>query len=133
MSEIGSITFDHIGIMVADIDAAVEWYATHLGLEVRDRWQNDEIGMKWAHLTRDALTIEFVERLGLTEASASAGGFHHLALVVDSAERVTRLLEQAGANVVFEPSYFDRHDMDWSFVQDPFGNVLELVSYRSTA
>jgi hypothetical protein len=37
----------------------------------------------------------------------------------------------SGATVVFAPSYFDRHDMDWSFVQDPFGNILELVSYRN--
>lgn len=131
MSGIGAARLDHIGVMVADIDAVVEWYTRSLGMQVHDRWENDEIGMKWAHLSLGELTIEFVQRPGLDPAAPSAAGYHHLALAVDDAAEATRALDAAGAHVVFEPSYFERHDMDWAFVQDPFGNTIEVVSYRS--
>jgi catechol 2,3-dioxygenase-like lactoylglutathione lyase family enzyme len=127
-----SITrMDHVGLMVADIDAAVAWYAEAFGLTIADRWANAEAAMAWAHLELDGIRIELVQRAGLAPVDPVAAGYHHLALVVaDCTDAVNRLVT-SGATVVFAPSYFDRHDMDWSFVQDPFGNILELVSYRN--
>jgi catechol 2,3-dioxygenase-like lactoylglutathione lyase family enzyme len=132
MTAIEPLSFDHVGIMVVDIDAAVAWYTQHLGLVVRDRWDNVEIGMKWAHLTTGDLTIEFVQRTGLSAAGTSAAGYHHLAISVRSAEDAARALQAAGATVVLETSYFERHDMDWAFVRDPFGNTIEVISYRTS-
>jgi catechol 2,3-dioxygenase-like lactoylglutathione lyase family enzyme len=131
MSAIGEIRLDHVGIMVSDIDAVVAWYTEHLGLIVRDRWADDAIGMKWAHLAAGGLTIELVQRPGLDGAHDSAPGYHHLALAVDDASSAADALQAAGATVVMPPSYFDRHDMDWAFVTDPFGNTIEVISYRS--
>jgi catechol 2,3-dioxygenase-like lactoylglutathione lyase family enzyme len=126
-----AFAFNHVGIMVTDIDAAVEWYTEHLGMVVSDRWENEESDMKWAHLTMGHLTIEFVQRNGLGEPAAGAAGYHHIAVTAASAQEATRSLEAAGGTVVFPPSHFERHDMDWSFVRDPFGNIIEVISYRS--
>jgi len=41
------------------------------------------------------------------------------------------MLEATGVPVMFAPSYFERHDMDWAFVTDHLGNVFEIVSYRA--
>lgn len=128
---ITGVRLDHIGVMVTDIDAAVLWYIETFGFTVTDRWADQESGMAWAHLELDGIRVEFVQRTGLERPDQAASGFHHLALAVaDCAAAVTRVVS-AGAEVVFAPSYFDRHDMDWSFVRDPFGNILELISYRN--
>jgi catechol 2,3-dioxygenase-like lactoylglutathione lyase family enzyme len=122
---------DHIGLMVTDIDSAVAWYVNAFGFSVADRWANEEAAMAWAHLERDGVRIELVQRAELAAPDPGVTGYHHLALVVADCTDAVSALVTAGATVVFAPSYFDRHDMDWSFVQDPFGNILELVSYRN--
>ena len=123
---------DHVAMMVADIDEAVAWYVEALGFKIADRWANAESAMAWAHLELNGIRIELVQRAGLAPRDAAGSGYHHLALVVADCTDAVNALVTAGATVVFAPSYFDRHDMDWSFVQDPFGNILELVSYRKT-
>lgn len=133
MGDIGEIRLDHVGVMVDDLDAVVEWYVAHLGMAVRDRWQDDQSGMRWAHLGVGNVAVEFIQRPGLEAPSHAGVGYHHLAVAVASAERAAAVLEAAGGIVMIAPSYFERHDMDWTFVQDPFGNIIELVSYRSSA
>jgi catechol 2,3-dioxygenase-like lactoylglutathione lyase family enzyme len=124
------LRLDHVGVMVDDLDAAVAWYSEHLGMSVRDRWQDDAAQMKWAHLVVGDVTIEFVQRPGLESRHPMAAGYHHLAIVVASSEQTTGALKEAGGTVVMPPSYFERHHMDWAFVQDPFGNIIEVISYR---
>ena len=124
------LRMDHIGVMVRDIDEAVAWYTTTLGLAVIDRWEEPGSQMAWAHLQAGTTRLELVQRPGLLSAPAGTGGLHHLALVVADCAAATDALAAAGGEVVRDPSYFDRHDMDWSFVRDPFGNILEIVSYR---
>jgi lactoylglutathione lyase len=120
---------DHVGIMVVDIDRAVAWYRSALGLEIVDRWSDAASGMSWAHLAAGGLTIELVTRPGLTEPAPGPAGYHHVALVVDDCAATTSALAAAGGTVVMAPSVFDRHAMIWSFVADPFGTIFELVQY----
>jgi methylmalonyl-CoA/ethylmalonyl-CoA epimerase len=126
-----AIALDHVGVMVPDMDEGIRWYETFLGFQLRDRWANEELGMEWAHLVLAGSTLELVKRPGLQAASAGAGGYHHIALVVEDCEATVQDLAARGVGVMFPPSYFDRHDMDWAFVTDVFGNVIEILSYRS--
>lgn len=125
------ISLDHVGVMVPDMDEGIRWYETFLGFELRDRWANEQLGMEWAHLVLAGSTLELVKRPGLEQAAPGAAGYHHIALVVEDCEATVRDLESRGVSVMFPPSYFDRHDMDWAFITDAFGNVLEILSYRS--
>lgn len=122
---------DHVGLMVDDIDTAVQWYVDALGFTIADRWDNSDLDMAWAHLESQDFRLEIVRRPRLTAPGDTVTGYHHLALAVTDCQAATDALVLAGAQVVFAPSYFDRHHMDWSFVRDPFGNILELVSYRA--
>jgi methylmalonyl-CoA/ethylmalonyl-CoA epimerase len=121
---------DHVGLMVSDMDAALAWYQEVLGATLRDTWANDENGMRWSHLDLGPLVLELVLRPGLEPRSPSAAGFHHIAIEVEDCAAAVADLEARGVSVMFPPSHFDRHDMDWAFVTDPFGNVLEILSYR---
>jgi methylmalonyl-CoA/ethylmalonyl-CoA epimerase len=124
---------DHVGLMVADMDAALAWYRDVLGCSVTDVWANDETGMRWAHIRYGDVPIELVYRPGLESRPAAAAGYHHVAVEVDDCAATVAELESRGVSVVISPSYFERHDMDWSFIADPSGNVLEILSYRSAA
>jgi catechol 2,3-dioxygenase-like lactoylglutathione lyase family enzyme len=124
---------DHVGLMVADMDAALAWYRDVLGCSVTDAWANDETGMRWAHLSYGDVPIELVFRPGLEPRAPAAAGYHHIAVEVDDCVATVAELEARGVAVVFPRSYFDRHDMDWAFIADPSGNVLEILSYRSAA
>jgi len=131
MADVVLRSLDHVGVMVDDINPAVEWYRDVLGFAVRDQWANDDAGMKWAHVALGDFTIEFVERPGLERRSPATVGYHHIAFTTDDCVATTDSLVASGGSVIFAPSFFDRHDMDWSFVADPFGNVLEIISYRN--
>jgi len=124
---------DHIGLMVPDMDQAVAWYGDKLGFAVVDRWADDAIGMEWAHLEVAGTRLELVKRPGLASAVPSTSGFHHLALVVDDCAASVAALHESGVEVIFAPSHFERHDMDWAFVADHLGNVIEIISYRLRA
>jgi len=121
---------DHVGLMVIDMDESLAWYREVLGATVRDEWADAESGMRWAHLDLGPLTLELVLRPGLEPRTAPVAGFHHVAIEVDDCAATVADLEARGVAVMFAPSYFDRHDMDWAFVTDPSGNVLEILSYR---
>lgn len=124
-------TLDHVGIMVADMDAALAWYRDVFGCTVTDEWGDDGTGMRWAHVRFGDVPLELVFRPGLEERPAGIAGHHHVAVRVDDCAATVADLESRGATVVFAPSYFERHDMDWAFVADLYGNVFELLSYRS--
>ena len=124
---------DHVGLMVTDMDDALAWYTGVLGCSITDEWANEETGMRWAHIAHGEVPIELVFRPGLQPRAAAAAGYHHIAIRVDDCVATVAELEARGVPVVFPPSYFERHDMDWAFIADPTGNVLEILSYRSEA
>lgn len=122
---------DHVGLMVTDMDDALAWYTEVLGCTVTDAWANDETGMRWAHIAYGDVPIELVFRPGLEARPQASAGYHHIAIRVDDCPATVADLAARGVTVVFPPSYFERHDMDWAFIADPSGNVLEILSYRS--
>ena len=120
---------DHVGVMTTDIDAAVSWYAEVFGGDIEDRWADPSSGMSWAHVRLGGLRVEFVQRP--SSATGTGGtGLHHLALAVPDLPDAVERVVAAGGAAMTPPAYFERHDMDWCFVTDPFGNVIEFLTYR---
>jgi catechol 2,3-dioxygenase-like lactoylglutathione lyase family enzyme len=118
-------------MMVPNMDQGVDWYIDNLGFVLKDRWSNPDAGMEWAHLELGSFTLELVTRPGLDTPAPGTAGYHHLAITVSDCAVTVAALEERGVTVMFQPAYFDRLDMDWSFVQDFLGNVIEIVSYRN--
>ncbi|MDR6417613.1 VOC family protein [Pseudarthrobacter sulfonivorans] len=123
---------EHVGMMVPHLDEGVDWYVDNLGFTLQDRWSNPDAGMEWAHLKLGDFMLELVTMPGLEDLKQGRAGYHHLAIRVSDCAATVAALEARGVTVMFQPSYFDRHDMDWSFIQDFLGNVIEIVSYRNS-
>ncbi|GAA0593074.1 VOC family protein [Kribbella sandramycini] len=131
-----NITFDHVGLSVADLDLQRDFYARALGLtEVEEELELPEAGVRTAILRRpDGLKLEFVERSGSAPqefadpyAGAAVQGYFHWALAVADLEAAHAQLLAAGATEVSPPAPAARPGARFAYLKDPEGNLLELI------
>lgn len=122
------IRFNHVGMMVPDMDVAIAWYALMFDARVLDRWSNPEAGMEWTHLALGDLVIELVRMPELVMQTTRTYSLHHFALTVPDCDAFVAELAAKGADVIRPPSDFDRHAIRWAFVKDLLGNVIEIIS-----
>jgi catechol 2,3-dioxygenase-like lactoylglutathione lyase family enzyme len=92
----------HVGLSVADLDAEQRWYQLNLGLE------------------------EVVERVQLPEPRVRTVVLR-LALEVDDLETAFSDLTASGAPPVSPPAPGASPGVRFAYVQDPEGNLLELI------
>jgi lactoylglutathione lyase len=127
--------FDHIGLSVADLDAAIAFYGAAFGLR-------NEFAFELPHHIRGAMLrhesgfrIELFERpdseLGIQgfrpiEALATRG-YGHFALSAPDIQPVFDAALAAGAGGVVEPSPSPEPGVRFAFLSDPEGNLVELV------
>jgi catechol 2,3-dioxygenase-like lactoylglutathione lyase family enzyme len=124
--------FDHIGIEVADLERAEQFYTAVLGLEVVARF-GDQVLMRCGEQN---LALFRVERPALTADARRARighplskGHHAFLVSRDDFASAAERLGEAGVEVA--PT-IDWGDHDCRYFLDPDGNLLEIVSYRST-
>jgi catechol 2,3-dioxygenase-like lactoylglutathione lyase family enzyme len=105
----------HVSINVTDLDAAVEFYVSVLGCEVRE--DRPDFGFAGAWLNVGAT------QLHLIVAEGHHGGGEHFAVEVDDLDAAVEELRAKGCTpshpVVVGPGR-------QSFVTDPSGNLVEL-------
>ncbi|BCI86652.1 hypothetical protein NIIDMKKI_18580 [Mycobacterium kansasii] len=63
---------DHVGIAVADLDAAIEWYHEHLGMILVHEELNDDQGIREAMLAVPGSTAQIQLMAPMDESSAIA-------------------------------------------------------------
>jgi lactoylglutathione lyase len=132
---------DHVGLNVADLDAAERWYAEAFGY-LRD-----------LALRIDALELDIVmlihpergDRLELLHRPGSSPGlraesppeavltegFGHVAFDVQGVDAHFERLVSLGARPVMTPRPSPEPDVRMAFVADPEGNLLELLDRTS--
>ena len=132
---------DHVGLNVADLDAAERWYAEAFGYE-RD-----------VALRLDALELDIVmlihpergDRLELLHRPGSAPGlratdppqavltqgFGHVAFDVQGVDAAYDRLVRMGARAVMTPRPSPEPSVRMAFVADPEGNLVELLDRSS--
>lgn len=125
---------DHVGVVVADLDAAVAWYHDHFGAEQVRRFERADFGIRAASLRLGDAALEFIQPAAAPPATPPGnwpGGFfapagtHHLAIAVDDAAALFDSIGQTGAQVLtglIEGRFF--------FCRDPFGTLLEIRQKR---
>jgi len=135
--------FHHISLSVADLDAQETWYRDALGLTRTDeRLDLPEAGVRTAVLSDGAgLRVELTERAGSTPlpyrdpyAATAMQTFTHLALQVpdlDAAFR--RLTAEHAAPAVAEPGPGATSGMRYAYINDPEGNLIELIETPTVA
>jgi catechol 2,3-dioxygenase-like lactoylglutathione lyase family enzyme len=151
----------HVGIMVGEMDKAVEFYTKALDLEiVMDKSEVIEEqetaigkmciavfgagfkGFNIAHLvTKDGIGFELFEMKGREErhkVDFTKIGIFHFCLETDDFQGVIEKVEQYGGKVRMDLMRYhpedDNKPYKMVYLEDPFGNLFELYShpYRET-
>ncbi len=125
----------HLGVAVADLDAAVDTYARLFGAEVEHRATVPEQGVEAASLRVGGDRLELVSALGpdtpVGKFLAKRGpGMHHVAFEVDDVGAELGRLAADGAELIDAAPRQGLFGLEVAFVHpDATGGVLaELVS-----
>ena len=130
------VAIDHVGIAVPDLDAAKQWYATHLGFETLHQETNTEQGVEEA-MVGPAGGGTVIQLLAPLDASSTiekfidrnGPGLQQLAVRVTDVDAVTARLTDAGIRVLYPAAKRGTADSRINFVhpKDAGGVLLELV------
>jgi methylmalonyl-CoA/ethylmalonyl-CoA epimerase len=134
----GLLGIDHVGIAVADLDAAIGFHTGVLGLVVAHREINADQGVEEvmlvpphgdpsaqvqlvAALAEDSAVGRFLKRRG--------PGLHHLAYRVSDLARLSRVLHKSGVRLIYDSPRAGTRGSRINFVhpKDTGGTLIELV------
>src|SRR5689334_22938612 len=127
---------DHVGIAVADLDAAIEFYSSTYGMRLAHQEVNEEQGVReammavgdsgsciqlLAPLNEDSTIAKFLDRSG--------PGLQQLAYRVTDVEQVSDVLRQRGLRLLYDAPRRGTADSRINFVhpKDAGGVLIELV------
>ncbi len=125
----------HIAIWTNDLERLRKFYTTYFGCSCNTKYRN-ELKQFDSYFLRfdDGIQLEIMQKPGIpynaNDPILQATGFTHIAIEVDSRQKVLDLTERLryeGYNIVSEPrqtgdGYFE------SCILDPDGNRLEILS-----
>lgn len=147
---------NHVGVSVPDIDAAIDWYGrlfgftliaapvevrpdgSHFGTLAADICGPRFGGMKIAHMVSgDGVGFELFEFLEPAPERREdtmeywKNGFFHLAITDPDVEgKVREVVAQGGRQRSKVWDLFPGEGISVCYCEDPFGNVLEIISHR---
>ena len=123
---------DHIAFEVADLDAAIEFYAGVFGMELMFKEVDREHGEAFAFFALDGGNLELLERLDGQERQGRGGPgppwCPHLAMKTDNLDEVTAMLQRHNVPVVHGPLEIPGK-VRWLYAADPDGNIIEFVQW----
>ncbi len=124
----------HAMLRVSDMDRAVEFYSTHLGMTVLERREHKKNQFTQAYLGYGdgfaQMTLELVFNWSRDEPYAPSESFGHLAIGVTGITALCDRLAAAGVPMPRPPRSQRHGDTIVAFVEDPDGNRIELVQMR---
>jgi len=130
---------DHVGIAVADLDAAIAWYHDHLGMIVLHEEVNDDQGIREAMLSvrgapRGSAQIQLMAPISDSSAIAKfldkrGPGLQQLAYRVSNIDQLTERLEDQGVRLLYDLPRRGTADSRINFIhpKDAGGVLIELV------
>jgi methylmalonyl-CoA/ethylmalonyl-CoA epimerase len=131
---------DHVGLAVADLDAAAAFHSARFDLEVIHREDNPEQGVAEAMLAPrgaaryDGTQIQLIAPLGADSPlsrflTRSGPAMHHLAYRVGSIDLATQLLTDRGVRLLYDAARSGTRGSRINFVhpRDAGGVLVELV------
>jgi methylmalonyl-CoA/ethylmalonyl-CoA epimerase len=130
---------DHVGIAVADLDAAIAWYHDHLGMIVLHEEVNDDQGIREAMLSvrgapRGSAQIQLMAPISDSSAIAKfldkrGPGLQQLAYRVSNLDQLAERLEGQGVRLLYDVPRRGTADSRINFIhpKDAGGVLIELV------
>ncbi|MDG6080272.1 bleomycin resistance protein [Erythrobacter litoralis] len=132
-------TFDHIGVVVQDLEESIAWYAKHLGFEHQSGFEFP--GAKVAFIARGSLRLELFQIEGASPmaterkeavSNLSIGGINHFAIVVDDLDKTVAELQADGVELAYTVNDVPDGSGDrWTFIRDNEGMLIELYQPAS--
>lgn len=129
---------DHVAFRVTDLDSAIEFYTSVLGLTLLNRHVNEEHGEAFAFLDLDGCRIELLvmldesgEPVPYDPPSPAEPFCPHLAVSVDDLDAKLDEIVKNGAKHLKGPMEIPGI-VGWAYVADPCGNVIELIKWHET-
>ena len=130
-----SLTFDHVGLTVADLLAMTRWYGAAFGLSVEFEFALEQVSFSGVMLRGSGYRVELLTRpgnqAGLQAANpveaALTRGFGHIAFDVPDVDVAYAALLGQGATDRMSPRPSPEPDVRMAFVADPEGNLVELL------
>lgn len=124
----------HVGIVVRDLQASVDWYRDHLAFERVSSFSMP--GVEVAMIAHGDASLELFqaeharpvggERQDLATVLL-LGGVNHFALLVDDLERMVEALIAKGVEIVLPPSYVPDGSGDrFAYIRDNERTFVEL-------
>ncbi len=138
---------DHVGIVVPDLDAAVEWYTTHFSLQVAWREADTDVNDVAIGLPGEAVRLrgavlyaggaylelhQYLSPVGCASRRVSDLGIGHLAFFSHDIWADFERLTAAGVTFCSEPRLIDSGGLTghwWVYGEDPWGNVIQLCHH----
>jgi methylmalonyl-CoA/ethylmalonyl-CoA epimerase len=130
---------DHVGIAVADLDAAIKWYHDHLGMIVLHEEVNEDQGVREAMLSVRGAPVGSAQiqlMAPLNDESPIAKfldkrgpGIQQLAYRVSDIDALTDRLREQGVRLLYEAPRRGTSDSRINFIhpKDAGGVLVELV------
>jgi methylmalonyl-CoA/ethylmalonyl-CoA epimerase len=138
-ASVGIVGVDHVGIAVADLDEAIEWYAQTLGLEATHTETNEEQGVREAmlHAPNDpsgATAVQLLAPINDTSTIAKfidrhGPGLQQVAYRVTDIDATSAALQEKGVRLLYSSARRGTADSRVNFVhpKDAGGVLVELV------
>jgi methylmalonyl-CoA/ethylmalonyl-CoA epimerase len=129
---------DHVGIAVADLDEAIEWYARIFGMHVRHEEVNDEMGVREAMLqVGDDASGAQIQLLAPLHFDTTIGrfldrfgpGIQQVAYRVENIDVVVATLQERGIRLLYEAPRRGTAGARVNFIhpKDAGGVLVELI------
>jgi catechol 2,3-dioxygenase-like lactoylglutathione lyase family enzyme len=128
--------FDHVGLTVGDLEAAIDWYSRALDLCEEFRFDLPAYEFRGAMMIGPTrYRIELIERAGSKPGPRPANpvdaaltrGYGHICLDVEDVDVAYRELLAVGASDRMSPRASPEPGIRMAFVADPEGNLIELL------
>ena len=130
---------DHVGIAVADLDAAIGWYHDHLGMIVLHEELNEDQGIREAMLSVRGAPVGSAQVQLLAPIDDSSviakfldkrgPGIQQLAYRVSNLDELTKRLDAQGVRLLYDKPRRGTADSRVNFIhpRDADGVLIELV------
>ncbi|WP_156771903.1 methylmalonyl-CoA epimerase [Mycobacterium sp. 1245805.9] len=131
---------DHVGIAVADLDAAITWYHDHLGMILVHEEVNDDQGIREAMLAVPGTTAQLQLMAPLDDSSTIAKfmekrgpGIQQMAVRVSDLDTICEQLREQGVRLVYDAPRRGTANSRINFIhpKDAGGVLIELVEPAS--
>ena len=125
----------HVGLSVADLDRAKQWYADVLGLTEGFAFELPAFGVRGCFMEGHGTRVELFERAGSgggiggqqPPEALLTRGFGHVAFATPDLDATYAELVARGAAPVWDPRPSPEPGVRMAFVADADGNLVEFI------